>query len=159
MRSGADQITWAETWNGHKAALQPMVNPTGRFALTTQVQQPNDTSLSFPAQLHRLLESGHARVDGRVTVDGRTAIKIELPGAHQQLWMTYYVDPTTYRPIELDNYGFGNPNDVTRLMFHTYQQLPLKDNERLLRLHPRAGTTVDRTATGYFQHLPPPLFW
>ena len=159
LRNGADQISWSETWNGHKAALQPMVAPTARSLKATMADQPNDTSLSFGAQLHRLLQSGRARVDGRVTIDDRSAIKIEIPGADGKLWMTYYVDPTTYRPIEYDIYGFGNPNDVTRLVFHTYQLLPVKGNTRLLHLHPAAGTTVDRNATAYFQHMPAPLFW
>jgi hypothetical protein len=41
--------------------------------------------------------------------------------------MTYYVDPTTYRPIELDKYG-SSSKDLTRLVFHVYQQLPTKRN-------------------------------
>ncbi len=159
LRTGADQVTWSEDWNGHQATLQPMVFPSIRSLKQTEAQQPNDTSLSFPAQLHRLLQSGHARVAGRVTVDGRAAIKIELPGAHQRLWMTYYVDPTTYAPIELDSYGFDSPKDVTRLVFHTYQRLPTKGNARLLQVQIPRGATVERSATGYFQHTPAPLFW
>jgi hypothetical protein len=159
LRTGADQISWARTWNGHQAALQPMVVPSIRSLKTIQAQQPDETSLSFPAQLHRLLQSGHARVAGRVTVDGRPAIKIELPGAQQKLWMTYYVDPTTYAPIEYDLYGFGNPKDVTRVVFHTYEQLPIKgSNARLLRLRVPAGATVSHSATEYFQHTPATLF-
>lgn len=64
-----------------------------------------------------------------------------------------------YRPIEYDTYGFGNPNDVTRLVFHAYQLLPIKGNARLLRLPTAPGTIVDRNATAYFQHMPAPLFW
>jgi hypothetical protein len=59
QRTGADQISWSETWNGHKASLRPMVTP----------------------------------------------------------------------------------------------------NTRLLHLHAAAGTTVDRNATAYFQHMTAPLFW
>jgi hypothetical protein len=159
LRTGVDQISWSETWNGRTAALQPLVMPTARSLKASTASQPNDTSLSFAAQLHQLLQSGRARVAGRVTVDDRSAIKIEIPGAHGKLWMTYYVDPTTYRPIEYDTYGFGNPQDVTRLVFHAYQLLPVKGNARLLRLPTAAGTTVDRNATAYFQHMPAPLFW
>ena len=136
-----------------------MVAPTARSLKASTANQPNDTSLSFAAQLHQLLQSGRARVDGHVTIDDRSAIKIEIPGADGKLWMTYYVDPTTYRPIEYDIYGFGNPKDVTRLVFHTYQLLPVKGNTRLLHLHTAAGTIVDRNATAYFQHMPAPLFW
>jgi hypothetical protein len=159
LRTGAAQISWSETWNGRKATLQPLVMRTARSLRASTASQPNDTSLSFAAQLHQLLESGRARVAGRVTIDGRSAIKIEIPGAHGKLWMTYYVDPTTYRPIEYDTYGFGNPKDVTRLVFHAYQLLPIKGNARLLRLPTAAGTIVDRNATAYFQHMPAPLFW
>jgi len=159
LRTGADHVTWSQDWNGHRATLAPMVAPSDRSMKKMQARQPNDTSLSFPAQLHRLLQSGHAQVAARVTVDGRPAIKIELPGADHKPWMTYYVDPTTYRPIEFDTYGFGSTKDVTRLVFHAYQQLPIKGNARLLRLHTAAGTLTDRNATGYFRHSPATLFW
>jgi hypothetical protein len=72
--------------------------------------------------------------------------------------MTYYVDPTTYRPIELDNYG-SSPKDLTRLVFHVYQQQPIKANARLLGLHTSAGTIVDHNPAGFFRHIPPLLFW
>ncbi len=159
LRTGADQIGWAETWNGHKATLQPLVMPTAQPLTASTASQPNDTSLSFAAQLHQLLQSGRARVAGRVNIDGRSAIKIQIPGADGKLWMTYYVDPTTYRPIEYDTYGFGNPSDETRLVFHAYQLLPIKGNARLLRLPTAAGGNVERNATAYFQHMPAPLFW
>jgi hypothetical protein len=159
LRTGADQISWSEEWHGRQATLLPMVGPGIRSLKATMADQPNDTSLSFPAQLHRLLQSGHARVAGRVTVEGRAAIKIAILGADGKLWMTYYVDPTTYRPIELDRYGFDSPQDVTRLVFHTYQQLPITGNARLLRLPAAAGATIDRSATDYFRHTPATLFW
>jgi hypothetical protein len=159
LRTGEDQISWSETWNGRTASLQPLVMPSVRSLKASIANQPNDTSLSFAAQLHQLLQSGRARVAGHVTVDNRPAIKIEIPGAHGKLWMTYYVDPTSYRPIEYDVYGFGNPHDVTRLVFHAYQLLPVKGNARLLRLPTAAGTIVERNATAYFQHMPAPLFW
>ncbi len=159
LRTGADQISWSETWNGRTAAVQPLVMPTARSLTASIASQPNDTSLSFAAQLHQLLQSGRARVAGRVTVDDRSAIKIEIPGALGKLWRTYYVDPTTYRPVEYDVYGFGNPHDLTRLVFHAYQVLPVKGNARLLRLPTAAGTIVEHNATAYFQHLPAPLFW
>jgi hypothetical protein len=159
LRAGADQVSWSETWDGHKAALQPLVMPTYRSLKASIAGQPDATSLSFATQLHQLLQSERARVAGRVTIDGRSAIRIEIPGAHGKLWMNYYVDPTTYRPIEYDTYGFGNPNDVTRLVFHAYELLPVKGHTPLLRLPTTAGTTVERNATAYFQHMPAPLFW
>jgi hypothetical protein len=159
LRTGDDVISWSETWNGHTAALQPGVGPSARSLDKIQAQQPDGVSLSFPAQLHQALQSGRAQVAGRVTIDGRTAIKIEIVGEDHKRWLTYYVDPATYAPIELDTYGFGSSDDVTRLVFHTYQQLPLKGHASLLRLHPTTGTSIDHSATGYFEHLPAPLFW
>ena len=159
LRSGADQVDWAEAWNGHTARLLPLISPTARSMRSSVSDQPNDTSLTFAAQLHQLLESGRARVAGHVTIDSRAAIKIQIPGADGRLWMTYYVDPQSYRPIEYDIYGFGNPRDQTRLIFHAYQVLPQKGNVRLLRLRTRKGTTVDRNPTSYFLHSPAPVFW
>jgi hypothetical protein len=160
LRSGADQILWIEGWNGHEVNLQAIVAASSSRSLQASVaNQPNDTSLSFPARLHQLLQSGQARVAGRVTVDGRRAIKIAIPAVNGRLWMTYYVDPATYRPIELDSYGFGNPKDDTRLVFHGYQQLPTKGNARLLRLHTSPGTSLDHSVADFYRHAPSPLFW
>jgi hypothetical protein len=158
LHTGADLIEWSESWNGHRLGLGATVIPSAPSSMTSLDQQPSSQSLSFPAQLHRLLQSGHARVAGRVTVDGRRAITIAISGVPGYQRSTYYVDPTTYKPIELDNYGV-HPNDLTRLVFHTDQQLPLKDNTQLLRLHTPAGTTVDHNPGGYYGHIPPLVIW
>lgn len=157
LRTGADLIEWSEFWNGHKLGLGATVIRTASSSASLD-QQPSSTSLSFPAQLHRLLQSGHAHVVGRVSVDGRSAIKIAISGVPGYQRSTYYVDPETYKPIELDNYGVG-PNDLTRLVFHIDKQLPLKHNTRLLRLHTAAGTTIDHSPDGYFAHIPPLVIW
>jgi hypothetical protein len=158
LRTGVDQISWAIAWDRHRARLTPMVVPSARTVKNAQPPQPNETSLTFAAQLHRLLQSGRARVAGPVAIDGRPAIKIDLPGADSRLWMVYYVDPRTYTPIALDSYGFNSRKDLTRVVFHTYQRMSIKGNARLLRLPVPAGTAVDHSATDYFRHLPTTLF-
>jgi hypothetical protein len=158
LRTGTDGILWVAGLNAsHRFFLDAAVVPPAQSS-QTMLEQPNSLSLIFPAQLHRLLQSGHARVAGRVTVDGRTAIKIAISGVPGYRKMTYYVDPTTYRPIELDNYG-SSPKDLTRLVFHNYQQLPIKGNARLLGLNSSAGTSVDHNPASFYQHIPPLLLW
>ena len=157
LRAGTDAILLIGSWNGHKFSVSASVTPKTQ-ATGNSVSAPTSTSLTFPARLHRLLQSGNARVAGRVTVDGRAAIKITISGVSGYQRLTYYVDPTTYQPIELDSYGFSDA-DITRLVFHVYQQLPTKGNARLLRLHTAAGTTVDHNPAGFYLHLPPLLFW
>jgi hypothetical protein len=158
LHTGADLIEWSEFWNGHKLVLGATIIRSTPSSAASLDQQPSDTSLSFPAQLHRLLQSGHARVVGRVTVDGRSAIRIAISGVPGYQRSTYYVDPKTFKPIELDNYGVG-PSDLTRLVFHIDQRLPLKGHPRLLRLHTAAGTIIDHHPGGYFRHIPPLVIW
>lgn len=104
------------------------------------------------------MQSGHARFAGRAAVDDRTAIKIAISRVSGYQRMTYYVDPTTYRPIELDSYGISS-KDLTRIVFHAYQQLSIKGHAQLLRLPTSAGTTVDHSPAGFYYHIPPLLFW
>ncbi len=159
LRTGADGIQWVAGLNAsQKFVLGASVVPRAQSTNASLAEQPTGTSLNFPAQVHRLLQSGHAQVAGRVTVDGRTAIKIAITGVSGYQRMIYYVDPTTYRPIELDNYGIAS-KDLTRIVFHTYQQLPLKGNAQRFRLPTTAGTTVDHNPAGFFHHIPPLLFW
>jgi hypothetical protein len=157
LRSGTDQISWAETWNGHRARLQPLIGPSSKSIRADETQQPDQVSLTFSAQLHRLLQSGRAQVTGHSTIDGRAAIKIALPGTDGP-WMVYYVDPDTYRPIEFDLYGAGKLTNRTRVIFHAYNRLPLEGNTKLLRLPVPPGTPVEHNPTQYFQRTPPPLF-
>ena len=49
--------------------------------------------------------------------------------------------------------------DLTRIVFHTYQQLSIKGNARLLRLPTSPGTRVDHNPVGIFEHTHPILFW
>jgi hypothetical protein len=92
----------------------------------------------FRSQILALLRSGQARVVGHRTIDGQDTIEIASADGHT----TYYVDPETYRPVELDTRG---TNGGTALRFRTYETLDSDANSDLLSLeaqHP--GARIDR---------------
>jgi hypothetical protein len=104
---------------------------------------PDPGSPAFRDQILALLNSGGAHVSGHRTIDGRKTIEISSPDGHT----TYYVDPDSYEPVELDTTGTGGG---VGLRFRTYQALPAEGNDGLLDLraqHPHA--TVDRDASDY----------
>jgi hypothetical protein len=104
---------------------------------------PDPGSPEFRNQILALLNSGGARVEGHRTIHGRDTIEISSADGHT----TYYVDPDSYDPVELDTTGMGG--GVT-LRFRTYEALPAEGNSSLLDLraqHPNA--TVDRNASDY----------
>jgi hypothetical protein len=159
LRTGADLIQWIAGLNAsHKFFLSAGLVPKAEASNIGSAGPPSSTSLTFPARLQRLLQSGNGKVIGRTTIDGRAAIKIVISGVSGYHRMTYYVDPATYRPIELDEYE-ASSSALTRIVFHSYQQLPIKGNLRLLRLPTPPGTTVDHNPTGIFEHTPPLLLW
>jgi hypothetical protein len=95
-------------------------------------------SSDFRGQILALLRSGEARVVGHRTIDGQDTIKIASADGHT----TYFVDPETYRPVELDTKGTSGG---TALRFRTYETLDAGANASLLSLtarHPDAR--VDR---------------
>ena len=159
LRDGDEQTSWSETWNGHRAKLVPIVVPTARQAATLSAQQPSGASSRFATELRGLLKSGHARVVHATTDDGRSAIEISSVNPQSGPQTTYYVDPKTYTPIEVDTYGWHNPADVTRIHFRTYQLLPLKGNEQLLRFSVPRSATIDRSPAAAFRHMGLPPFW
>ena len=92
----------------------------------------------FRRQILALLRSGEARVVGHRAIDGQDTIEIASADGH----MTYYVDPETYRPVELDTRG---TDGGTALRFRTYETLDSDANSDLLSLeaqHP--GARIDR---------------
>lgn len=98
----------------------------------------------FRSEVLALLESGRVQVIGRVTVDGREAIKLESLDGKK----TYIVDAATYDPIEWTTTGDGG--GVT-LRFPVYEELPVDAQSlKLLDLqdqHPAAK--VVRGADAY----------
>jgi hypothetical protein len=151
LRDGTQTVSWAVTWNGHVQQLQPLVTPSGREMKILQTQQPDASSLAFAAQLHGLLSSGHARVTRTTTVDGKPAIEISSVHPQSGPRTNYYVNPTTYAPIELDSYGYESPTDVTRVRFSVYQTLPLAGHLRLLRFTVPPTARTDRIAADYYR--------
>ena len=101
------------------------------------------TSAGFRGQILALLRSGEARVLGHRTIDGQDTIEIGSADGHT----TYYVDPGTYKPVELETRGTGGG---TTLRFRTYETLEPGTNRSLLSLaaqHP--GAQVDRDPADY----------
>jgi hypothetical protein len=74
----------------------------------------------FRREVLELLRSGDAKEAGRVTLDGREAIRIVGNGGRA----TYFVDADTYDPIEFRTEGDGGG---TSLRFVTYETLPLNE--------------------------------
>ena len=148
LKDGTDVLTWQR--------LEPRIaGQRARFRLAvvpaSSVKKPkpgpgdvDPTSPEFFRQIIALLRSGRAHVAGPATVHGRDAIEIRSDDGHT----TYYVDPSTYAPIELDTTG---TDGRTSLFFDTYEVLPVSDaNRALLSLtaqHPSA--TVDRDRADY----------
>ncbi len=152
IRDGTQTVSWTITWNGRVEQLQPLVVPSPRqMKVLLQSQPPAAPSLAFAAQLHGLLASGHARVTRATTADGQPAIEIASVHPQSGPQTTYYVNPTTYAPIEIDTYGFNNPKDVTRVRFSTYQTLPLAGHQRLLRFTAPPNVRIDRVPADYYR--------
>jgi hypothetical protein len=104
---------------------------------------PDPDSPEFRSQILALLDSGGATVVGHKTIDGRDTIQIDSADGHT----SYYVDPDSYDPVELDTRG---TNGGVNLRFNTYETLAGAGNESLLHVtaqHPNA--TVDRSASDY----------
>jgi hypothetical protein len=92
------------------------------------------TSSGFRGQILALLRSGDAHVVGHRRIDGQDTIEIASADGHT----TYYVDPGSYRPVELRTRG---TDGGTALRFRTYETLELGANRSLLSLtaqHPDA---------------------
>lgn len=104
---------------------------------------PDPDSPEFRSQILALLNSGGARVVGHKTIDGRDTIQIDSADGHT----SYYVDPDSYDPVELDTRGNGGG---VALRFNTYETLSADGNANLLDVtaqHPNA--TIDRSASDY----------
>jgi hypothetical protein len=101
------------------------------------------TSSGFRGQILALLRPGDAHVVGHRKIDGQDTIAIASADGHT----TYYVDPGTFGPVELDTRG---RDGGTALRFRTYETLDLDGNRSLLSLtarHPDAK--VDRNQADY----------
>jgi hypothetical protein len=158
VRNGTDTVSLVTGWNGHVQRLQALVLPSAR-SLKSEPSLPNPSSVNFAVVLRALLFSGHARVSRVTTDDGKPAIEIASVHPLDGPRTIYYVDPTTYAPIELDTYGFDNPKDVTRARFSVYQSLALAGHRNLLRLTIPRSARIDRTPADYWKAAGQPLFF
>ena len=99
------------------------------------------TSSGFRGQILALLRSGEAYVAGHRTVDGQDTIELASADGHT----TYFVDPGSYRPVELRTRG---TDGGTALRFRTFETL--EPDAGLLSLaaqHP--GARIDRDPAHY----------
>jgi outer membrane lipoprotein-sorting protein len=131
------------------APYKVIATEAGARKLRRQLTHPEgQTSGVLPEEVRSeilaLLESGHVREVGHVTVDGRDAIELESLSGKS----TYFVDSSTYDPIEWTT--TGTDGSVT-LRFPVYEELPVDaDSMQLLSLedqHPNAQ--VVRGAAAY----------
>ena len=160
LRDGTDAVQWSVGWDQstQTQTVGPVVGPAAAQAQQLQAQQPDPVSTGFAAELHGLLDSGHARVAQTTTSDGQPAIEISSVNPQSGPRTNYYVNPQTYTPIELDTFGYDSPNDVTRLHFTTYQTLPLAGNEQLLHVTAPPTAQEDHTPADYWNaDLPKPF--
>ena len=101
-------------------------------------------SQDYGDQILTLLRSCGAHLVGQATIGGHDTLELRSQDGH----ITYYVDASTYVPVQLDTTG---TDGGTSLRFTTYEVLPGDDaNEALLSLtaqHPSA--TVDRNQADY----------
>jgi hypothetical protein len=163
LRDGTDAVRWFLLYFDRRTQttkVEPQVGPSrpqGQQQL--QAQQPNPASAGFAAELHELLDSGHARVVRTTISGGQPAIEMSSVDPQSGPRTNYYVNPKTYAPIELDQFGYDNPNDVTRLRFSTYETLPLAGNQHLLEVKIRSTAQVDHTPVHYWNtvNLPRPF--
>ncbi len=159
LRDGTQAVQWAVTWNGHTQKIFPLVGSSAKPSKQQQAQQPSPASTSFAAELHALLDSGHARVTRTTTTDGQPAVEISSVNPQSGPRTNYYVNPTTYAPIELDLFGYDSPNDVTRLHITTYQTLPLAGHQQLLHVSIPANARIDHTPANYWHAIDTPALF
>jgi hypothetical protein len=146
VRNGTDVIAF-KFMKGAKPTLALMFASTvpkpPPSSSDEDLQNVDSNSSDFRGQILALLRSGEAHVVGHRTIDGQDTIEIASASEHT----TYFVDPSSYRPVELRTRG---TDGGTALRFRTYETLSLGDNRGLLSLaaqHPDAR--VDRDPADY----------
>ena len=161
LRDGIDDVQWSVGWNAktQTQTVSPLVVPSAKELRQIQAQQPSPASTGFAAELQGLLDTGHARVTQTTTSNGQPALEISSVNPQSGPQTNYYVNPTTYIPIELDTFGYDSPDDVTRVHFTTYGTLPLAGNQQLLKVTVPSTATADHTPADYWQtaDLPRPF--
>jgi hypothetical protein len=153
LRGGAFRPELA-TVDGAREFYDPRTNTI----YTVPSQRPTDGQLVKPAgsggalrldplapdfsveKLHTMLASGRAHEDGRVSIDGRDAIRIVSSAPE----MTLIVDADTYKPLEWQVPAAGH---ALTMRFETYESLPATAaNAALVSLSARHPGAIRRTA-------------
>jgi hypothetical protein len=146
-KSFGNSVETATTADGH-AQLYDRKTDTIYDLAPQQAGQAGPTSAGdvdyFRTTVLKLLQSGQARVEGAVKVDGRDAIRIVSKDGHA----AYMVDAATYDPIEWTTTGSdGGSDPAVTLRFPAYEQLPAtQDNLKATSLtaaHPDAKVDTD----------------
>ena len=146
LRKGTDVLAFRIS---AKAAAAPSVTAIPRSSVPKPPPSSDDSSSAdfssadSRGQILALLRSGEAHVVGHRTIHGRDTIEIASSDGHT----TYFVDPGSYKPVELRTRG---TDGGTALWFRTYETLPAGSNGNLLNLtaqHPDAQ--IDRDPAHY----------
>ena len=144
LKDSSSIIKWvrapraAGTLNGYRPAVVPAP------AAATAPDCSDFGSQDYGDQILTMLRSCGAHLVGHATIGGRDTLELRSQDGH----ITYYVDASSYAPVQLDTTGTDGD---TSLRFTTYEVLPADDaNEALLSLtaqHPSA--TVDSNQADY----------
>ena len=121
--------------------LKPVVTAAPARGTTAPSCNVDPDTASFREQIQNLLRACGAHLVGHATVGGRDTLEIRAQDGHT----TYYVDPDTYAPVELDTTG---TDGGVNLRFTSWEVLPDGGaNAALLSLagqHPSATVDSDR---------------
>ena len=150
LRSGQDNVKEIVGWNGSVLSRSAIVTPRRVTVGRSATAPPDPTSTGFAAELRVLLNSGTAEVLRTTMKDGRRALQIYTPRPQGSPPVTYYVDPTTYAPIELDIHNALSRLANTVIRFNAYERLPLAGHRDLLRFTPPIRGRITHAATAFF---------
>lgn len=142
LRTGKDAIAFRVSKDQPKPSVTVIAAPKVPKA-PPETPSADPTGSGFRGQILALLRSGDARVVGHETIDGQETIAIASADGHT----TYYVDPGSYRPVELRTRG---TDGGTALRFQTYETLTL-DANAVCSASPRSipNARVDRDPAAY----------
>ena len=132
--------------NGAVQFYDPRTNTIHTTPPGSVPASPTAFDESLRERMLDLLHSGGAHEDGRLTVDGRDALRIVSSDGSFRL----VVDASTFEPIEWTWVSKGGVSETSR--FQTYEWLPSNEqNLALLSLtaqHPDARIREDATVSG-----------
>jgi hypothetical protein len=144
LKSGAEIVKWVRAPRGAATRGRFKLAVVPASSATTAPDCGDFGSQDYGDQILTMLRSCGAHLVGHATIGGRDTLELRSQDGH----ITYYVDASSYAPVQLDTTG---TDGGTSMRFTTYEVLPGDDaNEALLSLtaqHPSA--TVDRNQGDY----------